>query len=82
MAWIVLFYTLELFKWLILARALMSWFVSPGSHHPAARLLRRLTDPVLRPLAGMLPPMGGVDLTPIIAFVAIMLLQQVILRVA
>jgi YggT family protein len=75
----VIFYTLELFKWLIVARAVTSWFVAPHSRHPAVELLRRVTDPVLRPIAAVLPPMGGVDLSPIIAFLAIAVLQRVVL---
>jgi YggT family protein len=80
MAWLVLFYTLELFKWLIIIRAVSSWFASGYSRNPVLDLLRRVTDPILRPVSGMLPPMGGVDLSPIVAFFAIVLLQQVVLR--
>jgi YggT family protein len=82
MAWLLLYYTLELFKWLIIIRALMSWFVSPYSDNPVVNLVRRLTDPILRPLSEMIPLPGGIDLSPIIAFVAITLLQQIIFRVA
>jgi YggT family protein len=79
MAWIVLYYLLEALKWLIIVRALMSWFVSPHSDNPLVVAVRRITDPILRPLADMLPLAGGVDLSPIIAFFAIILLQQVII---
>jgi YggT family protein len=82
MAWILLFYTLEALKWLVIVRAVMSWFVSPASGHPLVVLVRRITDPVLRPIADMLPRMGAVDLSPLVAFFAIVLLQQVIVRVA
>jgi YggT family protein len=82
MAWILLYYTLELFKWLIIARALMSWFVSPGSRNPVVHLIRRLTDPILRPLSEIVPIAGGVDLSPIVAFFAIILLQRVIAGIA
>jgi YggT family protein len=69
-------------KWLVIARALMSWFVSPYSVHPVASFLRRITDPILRPISGMLPPIGGVDLSPLLAFFAIVLFQMVIVRIA
>ena len=82
MAWIVLYYTLEVFKWLIIVRALMSWFVNPYSDNPLVRLIRKVTDPVLRPVSEMVPVMGGVDLSPIVAFFAIVLLQQVVVRLA
>ena len=80
MVWIVVYYTLEAFKWLIIARALMSWFVSPASDNPIVNIVRKLTDPILRPVSEMLPAMAGVDLSPIVAFFAIVLLQQVVIR--
>jgi len=82
MAWIVLYYLLEALKWLIVVRALMSWFVSPYSDNPLVVGIRKITDPILRPLAGMLPLAGGVDFSPIIAFFAIILLQRVIIGFA
>jgi YggT family protein len=82
MAWVILYYLPELLKWLIIVRALMSWFVSPGSHNPVAELLRRITDPILRPISDMVPAMGGVDLTPLVAFFAIILLQRVVILAA
>jgi YggT family protein len=75
---LILYYILEALKWLIIIRAVMSWFVSPASDNPIVTLIRRITDPILRPLADMLPLMGGVDLSPILAFFAIILLQQVL----
>lgn len=80
MIWILIYYALALLKWLVIARALMSWFVAPHSRHPAATLLRRITDPVLRPFSEMLPSMGGIDLSPLLAFFAITLLQMVVVR--
>jgi YggT family protein len=80
MAWLLLYYTLEIFKWLIIARALMSWFVSPHTRNPVADFLRKVTDPVLRPISKMMPLAGGIDLSPIIAFFALTLLQQLIFR--
>lgn len=82
MLWTVLYYMLEALKWLIIIRALMSWFVPPYSDNPIAKLIRKVTDPILRPVSEMVPVVGGVDLSPIVAFFAIVLLQQVIVRIA
>ena len=76
----VLYYVLELLKWLIIARVLMSWFVSPYSQHPVARFIRKATDPILRPLAEVIPPLGGLDISPLIAFFAIHLTQTMLVR--
>lgn len=80
--WILLYYTLEIFKWLVIIRAVMSWFVSPHSRHPLAELLRRITDPILQPISAILPNLGGIDLSPIVAFVLIILLQSLIMGAA
>lgn len=77
---VLLYYALELLKWLIIARALMSWFVSPYSSHPIARMLRKATDPILRPLSEVIPPLGGIDISPLIAFFAIHLTQMLLFR--
>ena len=76
----LLYFALELLKWLIIARVLMSWFVSPYSQHPVARFIRKATDPILRPLAEVIPPLGGLDISPLIAFFGILLTQTMLVR--
>ena len=78
---VLIYYVLEALKWLIIIRVLMSWFVSPYSDNALARFVRRVTDPILRPLSEMLPPLGGLDLSPLLAFFAIYLFQQLLLRI-
>ena len=65
---------LSLFYWLILIRALISW-VSPDPYNPIVRFLYRATEPILEPIRRMLPPMG-IDISPILAFVAIIFLKS------
>ena len=79
---VLIYYVLEALKWLIIIRVLMSWFVSPYSDNALARFVRRVTDPILRPLSEMLPPLGGLDVSPLLAFFAIYLFQQLLLRLA
>jgi YggT family protein len=80
--WLILYYTLEVVKWLVIVRAVMSWFASPYSRNALVEGLRRITDPILRPIQSLLPDTGGIDLSPLIAFFLIILLQQVIVRAA
>lgn len=54
----------------ILALIIFSW-IAPHSHHPALALLYQLTEPVMGPVRRLLPPVGGLDLSPILVFVAI-----------
>lgn len=55
---------------LIIARVIISWFASQ-SRHPLIPLIYQLTEPVLRPINRVLPSMGGVDLSPLIALIAL-----------
>ena len=60
---------LTIFYWLILIRALISW-VNPDPFNPIVQFLYRTTDPILNPIRRLLPPMA-IDISPIIAFLAI-----------
>lgn len=82
MVLVLLYYLLEALKWLVIIRALMSWFVDPHSDNGLVRLVRKVTDPILRPMSEMIPNFGGVDLSPLLAFFALHLMQQVIIRLA
>ena len=52
----------------ILAHIVLSW-VAPASRHPAVHLLYQLTEVVMAPCRRLLPPMGGLDLSPILLFI-------------
>ncbi len=60
--------------WAILIRALLSW-VNPDPFNPIVQLLDRITEPILAPIRKLLPPMA-IDLSPIIAFLAIVFLKS------
>lgn len=62
----------------IIIQALLSW-VQPNSYHPAMILLYSLTEPVLRPFRQVIPVIGGIDLSPLGALLAIQILKMLIL---
>jgi len=64
----------NLFFWTILLRALASWLGPNRS--PGVAFLEDLTDPILRPVQQMLPPLGGIDLSPLAVLLAIQVLQM------
>ncbi|QSA96154.1 YggT family protein [Methylococcus sp. EFPC2] len=66
---------IDIFFFAIIIRALLSWFGNL-SYNPAANLLFDLTEPLLRSCRRLLPPFGGVDLTPLVALVAIQLIKM------
>lgn len=77
---IIIYYALELLKWLIIARALLSWFVPNYSPNPIVQGIRRITDPIMRPFENLVPRAGGIDASPLVAFLAIYLLQMLLVR--
>ncbi|HIG13942.1 MAG TPA: YggT family protein, partial [Gammaproteobacteria bacterium] len=63
----------------IFVRALLSW-VSSGTHNPMARLLGSFTEPLLAPARRLLPATGGLDLSPIIVFMVLMLVLKLLVQ--
>ena len=64
----------------ILARVLLSWVrVSP--YHPAVEFLYQITEPVLAPLRRIIPPVGMMDISPIIAMLLLQIIQQVLVEI-
>lgn len=66
---------LTLMFWAILIRVLLSW-VSPDPYNPLVRALYQITDPILRPAQRVIPPIGGLDLSPIVVLLAIEFLRM------
>ena len=60
---------------LIVARVIMSW-LRPNPTGPLGRFLMEVTDPLLLPFQKILPPMAGLDFSPILALVVIQILQS------
>jgi len=58
----------------IIIRIVISWIQPQGSGNPALSLLYSITEPVLQPARRLLPPIGGLDLSPIITMIILMLI--------
>lgn len=65
---------LGFFFWAVLISVILSW-VLPDPYHPFTQIVRSLTEPVMAPARRILPPMGGLDLSPIIVLFAIQFLM-------
>ena len=74
---VVINYVLEIYLIILIARVVISW-VNPDPYNPIVRFLHRTTDPLLWWIRRRLPflIMGGIDLTPIVAFLIIIFLQK------
>jgi YggT family protein len=77
---------LNLYVFVLIAAALLSWLVAfnvVNTRNPVVAMLGeflyRITEPVLRPIRNMLPNFGGIDISPIVAILAIYFIQIVII---
>ena len=66
-----------LYTFAITARALLPW-LRISYYHPLMRFLIRITEPVLAPLRRYIPPVGGLDFTPMIALIVLWLIEQLL----
>lgn len=77
----VLGFIINIYYWAIIASIIMSFmmaFSGMMSPHPALRLVWQLTEPVMAPFRRIIPPLGGLDFSPIFIFIAIRLVQNLL----
>lgn len=78
-------FALAIYIWLLLAGAVLSWLIwfnRIDERRPFAGAVRSglawITEPVLRPIRALLPELGGVDLSPVVAIVTMVAVRYVI----
>ena len=81
----VLMLALQLYVWLLIASAIMSWLIAFNVVNTRNEVVRtiwnflyQITEPVLRPIRNLLPNLGGIDISPIILLLIIFFVQRVI----
>jgi Predicted integral membrane protein len=74
----VLSRTLEIYSLILLMRVLLSWFPNMDWSNPLLSTVSSITDPYLNAFRGLIPPIGGLDLSAILAFLALNLGQQLL----
>lgn len=62
----------------IIVQALLSW-VNPGHYNPVSAILYSLTEPLLRPARRLLPPISGIDLSPLLVILALQVLKMLVM---
>lgn len=73
-------FVLSIYVWFIVLRVLLSW-VNPDPYNPVVQMLVRATDPVLVPLRQYIPPIAGLDLSPIVALFGIQMVQRILVTI-
>ncbi len=74
----VLRQTLEIYSLILIIRVLLSWFPNLDWSNPILSSISSITDPYLNAFRGIIPPIGGLDISPILAFVVLNLMQQLL----
>lgn len=69
----------KIFFFALVASVILSW-VAQGSHNPGVLLVNQLCEPLLSPIRRILPNLGGLDLSPIFAFIALNLFDMLVIR--
>ena len=68
----------KIFFFAMIISVILSW-VAQGSYNPAVILINQLCEPILAPIRKILPALGGLDLSPIFAFIAIRLFDMLVI---
>ncbi len=81
----IILVVLNLYTWVVILGAILSWLIAFGVVNirndfvrSAWNLFLALTEPLLRPIRNRLPNTGGIDLSPIVLLLGIMLLERII----
>ncbi len=69
---------LKIFFFAMIVSVILSW-VAPGSYNPGAQLVNQICEPLLAPFRRLLPNLGGLDISPIFAFIALNLIDRFVI---
>jgi YggT family protein len=76
---------IEIYTWIVIASAIMSWLVAFGVVNTRNQFIRfvvdflyRVTEPVLRPIRRILPNLGGIDISPVILLLGLFFLRSLL----
>ena len=69
---------LNVFLFSILIQAILSW-VNPGTYNSISSILHSLNEPILGPVRRYLPPLGGIDLSPLLAIICLQVLKMLLI---
>ncbi len=70
--------TLQIYSFVLIVRVLLTWFPNVDMGNPVLSTVSSITDPYLNAFRGLIPPLGGLDLSAILAFIALSLMQQLL----
>tara|TARA_Y100001968_G_scaffold120006_1_gene109302 strand:+ start:215 stop:517 length:303 start_codon:yes stop_codon:yes gene_type:complete len=74
--------SLKVYSLVLIVRVLLSWFPNLDWSNPVLIAVSSITDPYLNAFRGLIPPIGGIDLSAILAFVVLNLVQTLMLQMS
>ena len=74
----ILAQTLQIYSLVLIVRVLLSWFPNLDWSNPILSSIGSITDPYLNAFRGIIPPIGGIDLSAILAFIALNLMESLL----
>lgn len=74
----LLILALDVYWWILLAYCILSFLPKVPRYHPIVRILVNLCEPVLQPIRKIMPNLGAIDISPIIAVIAIRVIQAIL----
>ena len=74
----LLYQLLDLYSLIVLVAVIASW-VQLSPHNPLGRIVYGLTEPLLQPIRRILPPMGGLDFSPLVLLLLVQLVKRMLL---
>ena len=75
----VLSLLLKIYFWGLLITVIASW-VAPNSYNPVLILINQILEPAMKPIRKIMPDMGGLDISPIIMFLTIQVLEILVIK--
>lgn len=69
---------INIFLFAILIQVIMSW-ISPGNYNPVLALISSITEPLLAPVRQRMPDMGGIDLSPMVVIIGLVILEMLLI---
>jgi YggT family protein len=63
----------------IIIEVILSWVAATGNYNPVMPLVQRMNAPLLRPVRQMLPPLGGIDLSPLFVIMGLQVLKMLVM---
>ncbi len=82
MIFLLLARVLQIYTFVLLIRILVTWIPNLDPYHPIVQMLFQVTDPVLEPARKLIPPIGMIDISPIVVFIVLGILQDLLVRMA